>query len=229
MSRVEVFILDPVTREFKPWDGAVTGATGGGGAGGTVDTELPAAVAIADTSPNPTAPAVDAKISGYNGTTWDRLRSGLSGTLTAIAGILNVFPIGRYNLATITLADGAYRGLQLDANANLKTNPGYLVLLRSSSTALEASRVVKTSSGDFFRVKGYSTAAGFIQVHNTAAVPGAAAVPIISFAIAANQNFEEDYADLPFNFSTGITVVFSTTQATYTAGTASAWFEVGYL
>lgn len=195
----------------------------------TADTELPAAAALADTTANPTTPSVGALNFGFNGTTWDRIRAGMTGTLTAIAGVLNVFPLGRYNASTITLNDGEYRGFQLDPNANLKVNPGYLVLSRSSSSALEASRVVKNSSGDLFRVKGYSTAAGFIQVHNSAAVPAAAAVPIVSFAVAANANFEEDYADLPYNFSTGITVVFSSTQATYTAGTASVWFEVGYL
>lgn len=195
----------------------------------TVDTELPAAAAIADTTANPTTTSVGAFNLGFNGTTWDRLRAGLSGTLTAIAGILNVFPIGRYNATTFTLNDGEYRGLQMDASGNLKTNPGYLVLSRSSSSALEASRVVKTSSGDFFRVEGYSTAAGFIQVHNANSLPADGVAPVISFAVAANQNFEQDYGALPYNLSTGIVVCFSSTQPTKTLGSASVWFEVGYI
>ena len=40
----------------------------------TVDTELPAAAALADAAANPTAPAVDSRPSVYNGATWDRLR-----------------------------------------------------------------------------------------------------------------------------------------------------------
>jgi hypothetical protein len=39
-----------------------------------VDTELPAAAALADAAANPTAPAVDARLSAHNGATWDRLR-----------------------------------------------------------------------------------------------------------------------------------------------------------
>lgn len=38
----------------------------------TVDTELPAAAALADATANPTAPAVAAHNMGYNGSTWDR-------------------------------------------------------------------------------------------------------------------------------------------------------------
>lgn len=36
---------------------------------------LPAAAAIADAQSNPTTQAIDAKISAYNGATWDRLRT----------------------------------------------------------------------------------------------------------------------------------------------------------
>lgn len=39
------------------------------------DTELPVAAALADATANPTTPSVGALLLGYNGTTWDRLRS----------------------------------------------------------------------------------------------------------------------------------------------------------
>lgn len=41
----------------------------------TVDSELPAAAALADATANPTAPATADFLHGYNGSTWDRLRS----------------------------------------------------------------------------------------------------------------------------------------------------------
>lgn len=41
----------------------------------TVDTELPAAAALADGAANPTTPLVGACMIGYNGTTWDRIWS----------------------------------------------------------------------------------------------------------------------------------------------------------
>lgn len=42
---------------------------------GAVDTELPAAAALADATANPTTTSVGSFVHGYNGTTWDRLRS----------------------------------------------------------------------------------------------------------------------------------------------------------
>ncbi|MGB8644038.1 MAG: hypothetical protein WCF84_02285 [Anaerolineae bacterium] len=46
----------------------------GSNAIGTVDTELPAAAALADAASNPTTPTIGADVSAYNGATWDRLR-----------------------------------------------------------------------------------------------------------------------------------------------------------
>lgn len=47
-----------------------------------VDTELPAATALGDTTANPTAPHMGSCVEAFNGTTWDRLRTtdSLSGT-----------------------------------------------------------------------------------------------------------------------------------------------------
>lgn len=42
------------------------------------DTELPAAAALADATANPTTTSVGSLALGYNGTTWDRLRTGTS-------------------------------------------------------------------------------------------------------------------------------------------------------
>lgn len=51
------------------------------GVTGTVDTELPAAGALADATANPTAPAVAAHLMGFNGTTWDRVDTANTGRL----------------------------------------------------------------------------------------------------------------------------------------------------
>lgn len=47
----------------------------------TVDSELPAAAALADTTANPTVPGVGGFLLGFNGTTWDRLRTANTGRL----------------------------------------------------------------------------------------------------------------------------------------------------
>lgn len=60
----------------------------------TVDTELPTAAALADTTANPTTTSVGALAMGYNGTTWDRLRSdttnGLDVDVTRVSGNVTV-------------------------------------------------------------------------------------------------------------------------------------------
>lgn len=48
---------------------------------GSVDTELPAAGALADATANPTVPAVGSFAHGFNGTTWDRLKTANTGRL----------------------------------------------------------------------------------------------------------------------------------------------------
>lgn len=47
----------------------------------TVDSELPAAAALADATANPTVPGVGGFLMGFNGTTWDRVRTANTGRL----------------------------------------------------------------------------------------------------------------------------------------------------
>ena len=49
--------------------------------GGAVDTELPAAVALADATSTPTVPGVGAFLMGWNGTNWDRVDTANTGRL----------------------------------------------------------------------------------------------------------------------------------------------------
>jgi hypothetical protein len=48
----------------------------------TVDSELPAAAALADATANPTVPGVGGFLMGFNGTTWDRVRTTGTGVLS---------------------------------------------------------------------------------------------------------------------------------------------------
>jgi hypothetical protein len=77
------------------WSVSITGTP-------AVDTELPAAAALADATANPTAPAVASFAHGYNGATWDRLRSttanGLAVDVTRVQG--NVAVTGTFWQAT---------------------------------------------------------------------------------------------------------------------------------
>ena len=54
-------------------------------AGELFDTELPAAVALADALAAPSTPVTGAALLGYNGAAWDRWRANMTGTLLASA------------------------------------------------------------------------------------------------------------------------------------------------
>jgi hypothetical protein len=93
-----------------------------------------------------------------------------------------------------------------------------------SSPTVEITKVVSTTGNNLYEISGYSTVNQFVQVHNKATALAGADVPIVSFAVSAGQNFSFQPA-LPINLATGITVGFSTTQPTYTAGTAG-FFQI---
>jgi hypothetical protein len=88
----------------------------------TADTELPAAVALGDSTANPTAPHVGSCIEGFNGTTWDRVRTidALTGT-GANSGTLGVLAVGtgpgfshRYNPANLGTAISSVSAIEVE-------------------------------------------------------------------------------------------------------------------
>ncbi len=57
----------------------------------------------------------------YNGSTWDRVRSGLTGNQTSATGFQNNIPMAQYSFAGITPVDGSTLPLQMTSTADLKT------------------------------------------------------------------------------------------------------------
>ncbi len=101
----------------------------------------------------------------------------------------------------------------------------------ASSTAYEASRVIKGSAGVLFCVNGYNskTSAQFIQLHNATSLPSNGTAPVIVFTVPASSNFYIDFGGkFGRYFSTGITIGNSTTGATLTTGTTDCWFDAQY-
>lgn len=95
-----------------------------------------------------------------------------------------------------------------------------------SSTAYEASRILKAGKGVLVSLVGYNSNAGaqFIQLHNSATLPANAAVPIYTFTVAATSNFSLDVPITGIPFTTGIVVCNSSTGPTKTIGSADCWF-----
>lgn len=95
--------------------------------------------------------------------------------------------------------------------------------IRANTPALAASLVVKASKGGLMRVFGYNSLAGtqFIQLHDAAALPADAVVPLIVIAVAASAPWQIDLYGLILPFQNGIVICNSTTAATKTIGAAN--------
>lgn len=88
---------------------------------------------------------------------------------------------------------------------------------------------VKALPGNVFSVKCHNLNASdrYLQLHNTATVPAGSGVPLMTFLIPAGSEriIGTDFFGINgLNFSTGIAFAFSTTEGTYTAGTAGDQF-----
>lgn len=95
---------------------------------------------------------------------------------------------------------------------------------RFANLGANATLNVKATSGNVFSLYCHNAnaASRYIQLHNTATTPADQDVPLYSFLVPTlGQTIigEDFFSTAGANFSTGIAFAFSTTKATYTAGT----------
>lgn len=95
-----------------------------------------------------------------------------------------------------------------------------------SNLGANATLNVKSSAGNVYSLKCHNLngAARYLQLHNTATVPSNPDVPVYSFLVPANSEIvigTDFFGENGHNFATGIAFGFSTTEATYTGGTAT--------
>lgn len=98
----------------------------------------------------------------------------------------------------------------------------------ANSGAVKASLVVKPTSGLLYGFTVSSVAAQFIQVFDLSALPADAAVPTLSFPVAATSSVSANW--IPARaFRNGIVFCNSSTQHAKTIGSADCIFDVQFL
>lgn len=113
---------------------------------------------------------------------------------------------------------------------SVPTSSSANTVINSTSTAYEASRVIKSSAGRLYGVSGYNSKASaqFIQLFNSTTVPADTAVPVFVMTVPASSNFSIDFGTYGRFFSTGIAIANSSTGPTKTVGSADCFFDAQY-
>lgn len=107
-------------------------------------------------------------------------------------------------------------------------NPNYRSV---KSTAYENAHVIKNAPGILIMLKGYNSGPDqWVQIHDAAALPADAVVPLALQRVAAGDNFFFiiPVCGLPPTVN-GLVVCNSTTGPTKTIGAADCWFEAYYI
>jgi len=210
--------------------------------------------ALADAFANPTVGSSGAELLSFNGTTWDRVRSGQVGTLTATTGLLNSLSTGRYNAVRPYLADTNLTEFQLTPRGELAVAEQYTpsaednsnailwvhnsplavstkALSWSDTVAAATNVVVKAAAGRLYYMWGANLSGGllYVQIANTASLAADGSVPVITIPVAGGATFSLSLGEHGRYFSTGITAYVSTTVGTKTLAAASLICNVGYL
>ena len=215
----------------------------------TADTELPAAATLADATTNPSTTNLANYHHIFNGTTWDRARSGTTTPSSTFTGMQNTMPWAKYDSTPTARTTGQGGPLQADANGSLQINSYTLLSGEDQTNGVIATQIkpsaastyaptryvnfasstaasVKASAGNVFSaaICNNNAAIRYLQIHNTASAPTASAVPLYTFAIPASGSIvigNDFFTNAGAYFSTGIGFAVSTSAGTYTAATAA--------
>lgn len=98
-----------------------------------------------------------------------------------------------------------------------------------TSSALEASAVVKATAGTLFVISGYSTVDQYIQVFDSASLPIDGAIPTIVIVASAGSTFGYTAPLAGRAFDNGITICNSSTGPSKTIGGATCLFDVQFI
>jgi hypothetical protein len=123
---------------------SITFQTSGADAGSNTSTRIPVA----------------SWMMGFNGTTWDRIRTAITSATSTLTGVLNNIPLLIYNTSAPSLTNGQVVAAQCDSTGAQKTNPGIY-----NGIPVETSTSVTTSSTQILAANSSRTFL-FIQNHD---------------------------------------------------------------
>lgn len=188
----------------------------------------PAAAAAADAADNATTMGVvRARAMSFNGTTWDRIRSGITTIGNAITGFLNAIPWAFFNTVPTTRTAGQGGPLEADALGNLRiaeqAPPAYENTSDASASVHEkpatsaaynaiaydtiakaTNGVIKAAPGNLYRIYFTNTNAALkvVALVNKATAPSTDA-PVAYYYVPANATILIEFK-FGKRFSTGI-------------------------
>lgn len=152
------------------------------------------------------------------------------------SGDYGVLALGvrRDTAAASSGTSGDYEPFQTDSSGRLRTlikRDSTDTLSKAKNTALAASLVVKASAGVLHSIVGYVASGedGFIQLHDATSAPADTAVPVWSYRVTAGSAAIPVNIPLPGDVcATGITLCWSTTGPTKTAGSSKMMVAAYY-
>lgn len=167
-----------------------------------------APAAAGDATANPSLFGQLSYILGFNGTTWDRIRTGILAKTATVTGVLNSLVMGRYNLNPPTLTDGDAQLAQLDAAGNVRAADQYITAYNFTNITAATTTVVKSGSGVLHSVvfNTYVGAATVTIYDNTAASGQKIATITLPAAGAGDVPLATLY---DIEFQNGLTIVTS--------------------
>jgi hypothetical protein len=202
--------------------------------------KFPDAAAAAEGESNATTmTAVRSRLFGFNGTTWDRLRAGLSALTATFTGILNTLPFGVYHAVATPRTEGQGGPTETDVMGNLRVSeqapPAYENVADASASTHEkpatsaaynaipydtitkaTAGIIKAAPGNLYRlfVTNDNAAAQYYALVNKATTPATGDTPVMYFMVAAKTT-----ALIEFKFGKRFTTGIGWAQCTAIAGT----------
>ena len=176
----------------------------------------------------------------YNGTTWDRTRSGSITVTSTRTGLENNIPFGYFVTTPGTRTTGQVGPLQADSIGSLhvgtlpngETGTTLQVTSYFNSALTNTVTAVKASAGNVFWFEFINTgaSAAFVQLFNlaTASVTLGTTTPTHSFYVPAGGANDKVSTIALIQCSTAISIAATTTATGSTAPATSLTINMGY-